>query len=153
MKIYRARTFEELYSEIEHFRDGISSTGRRYIYLQGNNTKLPIHTLLKPAQYIHHTKGRVLLDEIEEYYAQKVVQKINSLYDYNDKRTKSKNLIVRIICAVRDWLEKSIKYCGADRRFYWHEGDNILSHNNTIRFFEGVSERNRLRNLREAEAN
>lgn len=101
-------SFKELYSIAEKVEENISFGGSRFIHIRGFEGKLPIYALSKRMLEIVRIiklKRDVILDKTEYEFEKKLTAKINVIYENNDKRTKNKNPLTQLFCALRDYWQ------------------------------------------------
>ncbi len=98
--VKNANSFAVIAPIVKEAREEISSRGRRYIYVKGYEGTLGINELATQILIIIGEE----FPENERDIGKEIAPKIVKLYEQNDERLKTKKIMTRILCFIRDFF-------------------------------------------------
>lgn len=102
---YSNQTYKKLNSIVKHMHADVSLLGRRFIYADGHKGSVHIDHL--PTMINNLVRQNPDFSENDRVKGRKIAKRINELYAESDSVLKTKNVITRILCIIRDWWTNS----------------------------------------------
>jgi hypothetical protein len=130
-KLYNTDSFVELESIIENVEEGISSWGRRYVYIKGEKETFSIDILAKRVLEIMKQK-RFEYSDVERNAGKIIAAKIDQIYDDNDKRLEGKWFITRFLCYILEQISY-INNHPYPPRFLWENDHRKFNFSKAVR--------------------
>lgn len=145
--IANAKSFSDLHQITSEAKEGITFWGYRYIYLSTGNYKDVVHINTLALRVIEicasscRTKVRISIEDCQ--IGNEVVRQIDRIFSMNDNSFKKRNILTKIICAIRDlffeiknrhkypsgFVVEWQEYCTSDMSIYASDNSYLLEWN------------------------